>query len=562
MLAMILVGLVGGLVTGVSPCVLPMIPIIFVTGADSAGAGRPRARAVAIIAGVAVSFSLITLLGTLLLAALGLPSGVLRWTGIVLLALIGVGMMVPAVAHLLERPFARIPGWAPTGRGGRLAPFVLGLGLGTLYVPCAGPVLAAIAVAGATGHIGWGTVVLTVSFAIGAATPLAIFAVAGASLSARLAAYRSRQRAFRAVGGVILIGLAVALVFDAPTRLQQAIPSYTSAIDRALSQSDAVNDALGRSAGGAADCTGSGSGLSDCGPAAGFDGGGRWFNTPEGRPLTLDGLRGRVVLVDFWTYSCINCLRDGPHVRSWWSAYRKAGLEVVGVHTPEFAFEKDAGNVASAIADEHIGYPVVQDNDYAIWNAYQNRYWPAKYLIDAEGRVRAVGYGEGGYEQMESRIRSLLREASPGVDLPAPVSGADDDTAVTGHRSPEMYLNPLRAGDAYRGTGDLREGTGDFAFGARQPDDSFGLSGRFEVSGESVRAVHDARVRVASTASTVNAVLGGRGRVVVHVPGAADRIVDVSGPPRLYTLAMGDDARREAVLDLADGVSVYTFTFG
>ncbi|GAC80710.1 Cytochrome c biogenesis protein CcdA [Gordonia malaquae] len=567
MLTVILVGLAGGLVTGVSPCVLPMLPIVFVTGgsrsavSDDAEDPPNRWRTPAIIAGIVTSFSIISLLGTLILSALGLPDSVLRWTGIVLLILIGVGLIVPQVSHLLERPFARMPAFTSAGRGGRFAPYLLGIGLGTLYVPCAGPVLAAISVAGATGQIGWRTVVLTVAFAIGAALPLAVFAAAGASLSRRLAAYRSRQRTFRIVGGVVLIGLAAALVVDAPARLQAALPSYTAAADRALSNSDAVNDALGRSNSGDAACRGEADGLADCGAAPGFDGGGRWFNTADGRPLTASDLRGRVVLVDFWTYSCINCLRDGPHVRQWYDAYRSAGLVVVGVHTPEFAFEKDSGNVASAIGAERIDYPVVQDNDYAIWQAFGNRYWPAKYLIDATGRIRAANFGEGRYREVENGIRDLLRAASPGAVLPAPVNTADTSTPSSAV-SPEMYLSSTRSSGVYAGSPDLTNGPNDFSLAARQPDDTYGLSGRFDVGDESVTARAEARIRLASTADDVNAVLGGSGRVVVHQDGRPDRVIDVDGVPRLYRLTDGGPRSRLLTFDVSPGVSWFTFTFG
>ncbi|MCF8570520.1 cytochrome c biogenesis protein DipZ [Gordonia sp. HY002] len=582
MLSVILVGLAGGLVTGVSPCVLPMLPIVFVTGGsgrtvtagapegDPSAAGtttlappkappRSRLRTPLIIAGIVTSFSVISLFGTLLLSALGLPDSFLRWTGIVLLVAIGVGLVVPPIAHALERPFARIPAWTkPSEKGG---PYLLGIGLGTLYVPCAGPVLAAIAVAGATGQIGWRTVVLTIAFAVGAALPLAVFAAAGERLGRRLAAYRSRQRTFRTIGGVVLIALAVALAFDAPARLQAALPGYTAAADRALSQSDAVDTALGRDTGGAGACIGEGSGLADCGTSPGFDGGGTWFNTADGAPLTRADLANKVVLVDFWTYSCINCLRDGPHVRRWYDAYRDAGLVVVGVHTPEFAFEKDGGNVAAAIGDEHIDYPVVQDNDYAIWNAFANRYWPAKYLIDGRGEIRAASFGEGRYDEVEADIRTLLKDANPNVTLPAPVD-TKDDAVPTGAQSPEMYLSPGRSAASYAGSDALEVGTGDFTFGDSQPADTFSLSGRFEVTDESVIARSGARVRLVSTADDVNAVLAGSGRVVVHQDGRPDRSVDVSGVPRLYRLADGGDRDRTLTFDVPDGVAVYTFTFG
>ncbi|MGO3326045.1 cytochrome c biogenesis protein DipZ [Gordonia sp. (in: high G+C Gram-positive bacteria)] len=579
MLSVVLVGLAGGLVTGVSPCVLPMLPIVFVTGGSARGgedatssetgttatlappktASTPRLRTPLIIAGIVTSFSVISLFGTLLLSALGLPDSFLRWTGIVLLTAIGVGLVVPPIAHVLERPFARIPAWTkPSERGG---PYLLGIGLGTLYVPCAGPVLAAIAVAGATGQIGWRTVVLTVAFAVGAALPLAVFAAAGERLGRRLAAYRSRQRTFRTVGGTVLIVLAVALAFDAPARLQAALPGYTAAADRALSQSDAVDTALGCDTDGTGACAGRGSGLADCGTSPGFDGGGTWFNTADGAPLTRADLANKVVLVDFWTYSCINCLRDGPHVRRWYDAYRDAGLVVVGVHTPEFAFEKDGGNVAAAIADEHIGYPVVQDNDYAIWNAFANRYWPAKYLIDGRGGIRAASFGEGRYDEVEAGIRTLLKDANPNVRLPEPVD-THEDAAPSGTQSPEMYLSPGRSAGSYAGPGELSVGTREFTFGDSQPADTFSLSGRFEVSDESVIARSGSRVRLASTADDVNAVLGGSGRVVVHQAGHPDRSVDVSGVPRLYRLADGGDRDRTLTFDVPAGVAVYTFTFG
>ncbi|WOC12224.1 cytochrome c biogenesis protein DipZ [Gordonia sp. MP11Mi] len=565
MLSVILVGLAGGLVTGVSPCVLPMLPIVFVTGGSGGKSDTERKssrwRTPAIIAGIVTSFSAITLLGTLILSALGLPDAFLRWTGIILLVLIGVGLVVPKVSELLERPFARVPAWTKvTRRGG---PYILGIGLGTLYVPCAGPVLAAISIAGATGQIGWRTVVLTVAFAVGAALPLAVFAVAGESLGRRLAAYRSRQRTFRIVGGIVLIGLAVALVFDAPARLQTALPGYTASAERGLSQSDAVNSALGRDTGGAAVCQGEGDGLADCGASPGFNGGGTWFNTADGSPISANDLAGKVVLVDFWTYSCVNCLRDGPHVRRWYDAYRDAGLVVVGVHTPEFAFEKDSGNVASAIRDEKITYPVVQDNDYRIWTGFANRYWPAKYLVDAKGQIRAASFGEGRYGNVESNIRTLLREANPAVKLPAPVDGASDDAIPSGPQSPEMYLSPARSEGAYAGAPTRLEiGTRDFMFGASQPADSYGLSGRFEVTDESVIARSNARVRLISSADRVNAVLGGQGRVIVHQEGMPDRSVDVAGVPRLYRVADGGDRDRTLTFDVPTGVAFYTFTFG
>ncbi|HNP55428.1 MAG TPA: cytochrome c biogenesis protein DipZ [Gordonia sp. (in: high G+C Gram-positive bacteria)] len=567
MLTLALLGLVSGLITGVSPCVLPMIPIVFVTGGagdTTATAARAQwVRPLLIIVGIVLSFGTIALLGTLVLSALHLPTGLLRWTGIALLALVGLSLMIPQVAHVLERPFARFPSWTPGETGGTFGTLLLGIGLGTLYVPCAGPVLAAISIAGATAEIGWRTVVLTISFALGAAIPLAFFALAGASMAKRLAAYRQRQRAFRIGGGAVLVAMAVAIAVGAPATLQRVIPGYTGGAERAIARQQAIIDAA-RPVSGTGEirsCIGDATRLAHCGAAPEFSGAGRWFNT-DGRPLTIAGLRGKVVLVDFWTYSCINCLRDAPYVKKWDAAYRAAGLVVVGVHTPEFAFEHDPGNVAAAIKKEGIAYPVVQDNDFTVWNAYMNRYWPAKYLIDASGAVRARKFGEGDYATTENALRALLRAANPAVDLPAPVTGGAD-VPSTGPTSPEMYLGARRGYSTYAGAGSLAPGRGrDFTPARVQPIDTFSLGGRFDVDDESVTSVSDARVRVSTRGAKVFTVLSGRGALTVRVTGEQDRTIAVDGLPRLYTLVDGESHPRVLDLSYTPGISVYTFTFG
>jgi cytochrome c biogenesis protein CcdA/thiol-disulfide isomerase/thioredoxin len=440
MITLVLIGAVGGLITGVSPCVLPMLPIVLFAGSTAKGEvpGGSRGEVLAkdraardlstngrptrIIAGIVVSFSLIALTGLVLLSALGLPDGFLRWVGLVILTLVGLGLIFPALGELIERPFSRLPKISGSGdRGG----FLLGLGLGTLYVPCAGPVLTAITVAGATGNVGWSTVVLTVSFAAGAALPLLIFASAGARISQRLTAYRNHARGFRTAGGVVMIALAISLSLGATTAVQSAVPGYTSGLEKRIADIVKVQGDLapvtGQDGAELSNCMPGVAELADCGAAPEFRGTQRWFNTPDGRPATVAGLKGKVVLVDFWTFDCVNCRRDAPHVQAWYDAYKSTGLEVVGIHTPEYSFERDAGNVAEAVGKEGIGYPVGQDNDYATWNAYRNQYWPAKYLIDAAGNVRAISFGEGGYAQTEDQIRQLLHAANPTSALPEPV---------------------------------------------------------------------------------------------------------------------------------------------
>ncbi|MDX6280983.1 MAG: hypothetical protein QOH03_2054, partial [Kribbellaceae bacterium] len=391
MITLALIGLLGGLITGVSPCVLPMLPIIFFAGTtgsttettkkttvgagdvlvDVVEVGKPARdwRPLKIIAGIVVSFSVFTLAGSVILSALGLPDDFLRWGGLIILSIVGLGLIFPALGHWIEKPFYRLPKINRNNNGA----FVLGLGLGTLYVPCAGPVLAAITVAGATGNVGWRTVVLTVSFAMGAALPLLIFASAGSRISQRVKAYRDHQKGFRIGGGIVMVLLAVALAFNITDVIQRSLPSYTSGLEKKVAENKTVQGALAPAIGvggeDLAKCTPGAAELAMCGVAPEFRGTQKWFNTPDGKPATLSGLKGKVVLVDFWAYSCINCQRATPHLLAWDKAYKSLGLQIVGIHSPEFAFEKSAGNLQSAIRKEGIGYPVGQDNNLATWTA-------------------------------------------------------------------------------------------------------------------------------------------------------------------------------------------------
>jgi cytochrome c biogenesis protein CcdA/thiol-disulfide isomerase/thioredoxin len=386
-----LIGFLGGLLTAVSPCILPVLPVVLFSGTQ-----RAPYR---VIAGLVLSFSSVTLVGAVVLQQLHLPAGTVRWIGLAALVILGIGLIFPRVERLLERPFARIPQRdITTDRRG----FGLGLALGVLYAPCAGPVLAAIVVAGATGHIGADTVVLTLSFAAGTALPLLAFAVGGRRITERVKAFQQRQRQVRIAGGVLMLVFAVAFALNLPAVVQRHIPDYTSAVADRITPVAAT---------GLAGCVEGADRLQDCGTAPDIVGIDSWFNTPGDTPLDLKALRGQVVLVDFWTYTCINCQRAIAHVTDWYDRYHDQGFTVVGVHTPEYAFERDRANVIKGAADLHIKYPVAQDNSYATWDNYQNLYWPASYLIDAKGVIRHVKFGEGDYDVTEGMIRDLLAEA-------------------------------------------------------------------------------------------------------------------------------------------------------
>jgi cytochrome c biogenesis protein CcdA/thiol-disulfide isomerase/thioredoxin len=594
MLTLALIGLIGGLVTGISPCILPVLPVIFFTGAQTArdkaaatrqgerapGAGEPaggvvtaerpvetkpsRGRPYLVIAGLVVSFTLVTLFGSLLLSILGLPQDVLRWAGLIVLALIGIGLIVPRFEHLLEKPFSWIPQRSPDAKRGG---FSLGLALGAVYVPCAGPVLAAITVAGSTGQIGVDTVVLTAAFAVGAALPLLIFALAGRRVAERVKAFRKRQRGIRVTAGVVMIALAIGLVFNLPQLLQRAVPDYTSGLQDEINNAEQVKEAL--NLGGLVNdqnkdldkCSAGATKLETCGTAPDINGIQQWFNTPGNQAVDLKSLRGKVVLVDFWAYSCINCQRSIPHVTAWDKAYRDAGLRVIGIHAPEYAFEKEAGNVESAADKFGIRYPVALDNSLSTWTNYRNRYWPAHYLIDAEGKVRHIKFGEGDYDVTEKLIRQLLTGAGPDVALPKPTDTADDTPDVA-DITRETYLGSTKRVN-FAGTETYTAGDKSFAFPGDQAKDSFALDGRWRLTPQNITPTGEAgQVRLNYRAKEVRMVLSGSG-TVTYEAGGKTRTVAVTGTPNSYQLLSTPDIRTGSVaVTVGKGVQAYSFTFG
>ncbi|WP_337006969.1 MULTISPECIES: cytochrome c biogenesis protein DipZ [unclassified Microbacterium] len=568
---LIIIGLLGGLITGISPCILPVLPVIFLTGGAQSAKYEDevvptrRSRPYFVIAGLVLSFTLVTLGGSLLLGLLNLPQDIVRWVGIAVLVIIGIGLIVPRFQHILERPFQRFGQREVKNRG---SGFGVGLALGAVFVPCAGPVLAAIIVAGSTGQIGIGTVLLTVSFAIGVAVPLLIFALAGRSVVERIRSFRSKERGLRIAAGVAMIALAVGLVFNVPQMLQRLLPDYTAPLQEQIADSQQVQDAL--DLGGLVNdenkdldkCTNGAEQLESCGTAPSIKGIQEWLNTPNGEAIDLKDLRGKVVLIDFWAYSCINCQRSIPHVVAWDKAYRDAGLEVIGIHSPEYAFEKDPGNVAAGARDFGIEYPVALDNNLSTWTNYRNRYWPAHYLIDASGTVRHISFGEGNYAATESMIRELLKDADPSVKLPAATEVADD-TPDVGSTTRETFLGASKDVN-YGGEGDYRAGTDTFAFPKKQPADSFALDGEWKVDTQFATPAADAgEVKLDYHAAEVRIVVAGSGDIKVRRDDGSTETITIDGTPRSYELVKQKDiAAGTLTLEVPSGIEVYSFTFG
>jgi cytochrome c biogenesis protein CcdA/thiol-disulfide isomerase/thioredoxin len=575
MLELVVVGVVAGFLAGISPCILPVLPVVLVAGASTAAsaetpasvppAGGPGAslaraglaRSLAVVGGLILSFSIIVLVGSELLSLLHLPQDALRDAGIALLAVVGLGYLIPPLGAQLERPFARVGGFRPSGKAGG---FVLGLAVGVVYVPCAGPVLAAIAVVGATHRVGLTAVILTAAFAVGTAVPLLAVAAAGGQLTSRIGAIRRRAPQIRRVGGVVLIVMAVLISSDVLAGLQRDIPGYTTALQgsaKIRKQLNALTDVPHTSL---TSCNSSAIILVNCGPAPNFTGITAWLNTPDGKPLSLSALRGKVVLVDFWTYSCINCQRTLPHVEAWYKEYAKDGLVVVGVHTPEFAFEHVVSNVRAQASALGVRYPVAIDDNYATWTAYSNQYWPADYLIDAQGDIRSVHFGEGSYSTTEGLIRQLLQAAHPGVSLPAPADVPDK--TPTGEMNPETYLGYDEA--QYIDPGDMtHDAPAAYQIPVSLPLGAVGLAGTWTDHAQEITAGNGAKLQLGFLAKDIYLVLGGTGTLDVSVNGNHTQTIHVSGVPRLYTLYQAGSAKSgKLLLQASPGVEAYDFTFG
>jgi cytochrome c biogenesis protein CcdA/thiol-disulfide isomerase/thioredoxin len=530
------IGLLAGFVTAISPCVLPVLPVLLAGGAT----GRKPLR---IAAGLVASFVVFTLLASWLLGRLGLPQDLLRNLAIALLFVVAVTLLVPPLGALLERPFAGLTRFRAGGGG-----FLLGVSLGLVFVPCAGPVLAAITVVAANHDVGWRAVLLTLAYAIGAAIPMLLIALGGRGLAGRL---RAHAAALRVVSGALIGAVALGIALDADARFQTALPGYTQALQKRVESSKTAQRELAKLRGGPQAVESPPGVLQEYGRAPEFHPGGKWFNSP---PLTIGQLRGKVVLVDFWTYSCINCLRTLPHLEAWYAAYHRDGLDIVGVHTPEFAFEHVASNVEAAIRRFGIEYPVVQDNEYETWDAYANQYWPAEYLIDRRGEVRHVEFGEGDYDETEEAIRTLLGVRRGRLTEVADMTPMELTT-------PESYLGYRRL-ERYAGSRIVPNHVNSYRLPHRLGQNELAYGGRWRVEAERIVAGSNATLRLRFQASDVYLVLGGRGHVAVSIAGKPAPSVDVDSY-RLYTLRMAKTPA-DALLELrfTPGVQAYAFTFG
>jgi cytochrome c biogenesis protein CcdA/thiol-disulfide isomerase/thioredoxin len=582
MLLLMLFAVLAGAGTAITPCVLPVLPALL-----SASAAGGRRRPLGIVLGLAVTFTVAIVALAQLVKGVGLASGAARDVAIAVLSGFGLMMLLPDVAARVQAPLSRLARFGPKTRGeGFWSGVGVGGALGFVCAPCAGPILAAVTAVSASSGPSVRVALVGLSYAAGLSAILLLYALGGRALIGRVRRAARGQVVERALG-VILLATGVAMATNLDVRFEEALarstglPSFLTDPTKSLESSAAVQKRLAslrppsrfavKQA--AVKPAGFHSALPDLGPAPDFADTQRWFNTTGGQPLSLAGLRGHVVLVDFWTYTCINCIRTLPFLEGLYATYRRSGLEIVGVETPEFTFEQDPGNVAQAIQSDGIRYPVVQDNHYGTWNAYSNQYWPAEYLIDAHGEVRHTQFGEGNYGETEDAVRSLLREAGA-RNLPTASAGhAIMPSADLG--TPETYLDNQRSQGFAQ---PLQQGTHTYP-GVGQPTvNQFALRGTWSVGSESATPVGGpGAIQAGFQAAHVYLVLTSAGGVPRGVqveldghPIPGDRagsdvhhgVVTVRGQ-RLYSLvSLPADQQHALTVLVPPGVSAYDFTFG
>ncbi|MFT4000023.1 MAG: cytochrome c biogenesis protein DipZ [Rhizobium sp.] len=605
----------GGVLTIVSPCILPVLPFVF------ARAGQPFLRStLPMLIGMAATFAAVATL-----AAFGGGWAVAaneygRYAAMALLALFGIVLLFPSLSDRLTRPLvslgARLSQSADrssrSGGSAVAASLLLGVATGLLWAPCAGPVLGLILTGAALQGASVGTTLLLLAYALGAATSLALALLIGGRV------YQVMKQSLgvgewlrRGVGIAVLVAVvAIAMGLDTGFLTRASLASTASLeqdlVDRLHAQDrDKPSSVVMKNDGGAmmsatnqmmmnAKPDGATDGGSMAmtqkpaaaqlpveGPVPPLDGAVQWLNSP---PLTAAGLKGKVVLVDFWTYSCINCLRAIPYVEAWAQKYKDQGLVVIGVHAPEFAFEKNVDNVKNAIADLGITYPVAIDNNYAIWRAFDNEYWPAHYFIDAQGQVRHHHFGEGDYDQSERVIQQLLAEAGRAnvsndiVDVKA--TGAEAASNEADVQSPETYVGYLRAQNFVDDAGTVNDTSHDYV-AATPKLNEWGLAGNWTVGPqEATSNSADSRLYYRFHARDLHLVLGPsadgkpvRFQITVDGKPPADSHgvdTDANGNgvvtgQRLYQLVRASGPVSDHTFEikfLDPGAQAYAFTFG
>jgi cytochrome c biogenesis protein CcdA/thiol-disulfide isomerase/thioredoxin len=581
---LVLLAYLGGVLTILSPCILPVLPFVF------ARADRPFLRSgLPMLIGMALTFALVATLAAVAGGWAVAANHYGRLAAVALLALFGLALLFPGFGDRLMRPLVTLGGRLSQSADQQgddassiLPSLLLGVATGLLWAPCAGPVLGLILTGAALQGANVQTTLLLIAYAAGAATSLALaLLIGGRVFAAMKRSLGVGEWVRRGLGAAVLVAVvAIALGLDtgfltnlslaSTNRLEQGL------LDRLHGQQTKQASTNPAPAARRAET------LPVEGMLPSLDGAVEWLNSP---PLSAEALKGKVVLVDFWTYSCINCLRSLPYIRAWADKYRDQGLVVIGVHAPEFAFEKNIDNVKKAVADLKVDYPVAIDNDYAIWRAFNNQYWPAHYFIDAKGRIRHHHFGEGEYDESERVIQQLLAEAghpqvSSNIVNVTGIGAQQASADLNAVESPETYLGYERAENFISPGGFVRDASHTYADASPQLN-QWALKGDWTVSDERATLnAADGAIVYRFKARDLHLVLGlaNEGKPVrfrVTIDGAAPGAdhgmdVDANGDgaitgQRLYQLVRQSGGAKERMFEirfLDPGAQAYAFTFG
>jgi cytochrome c biogenesis protein CcdA/thiol-disulfide isomerase/thioredoxin len=575
-----------GIVTVLSPCILPALPLVL-----SGGITSGRARPLGVITGFILGFTSVTVVLAALVRTLGIPSDALRLAAVVFLVIFGLVTVVPFLSEGFQRFVGSLVHRGPQAVGlsgdrprktGFVSGIPVGLSLGLVWTPCVGPIMASVISLAASRPVDGGTVVLALAYSLGTAIPMFGIMVGGRTLLAKVPWLSRRTAAIQRGFGVLMILTGLAIGFGLDLKFQTAVltafPQYGTGLT-SLEDTPAVRQALASRAprpavapgpvfAGAPEGVLESAAVADYGAMPAFVAEGPWYNV-SGPPPTVENLAGKVVLVDFWTYSCINCLRTLPYLKAWYQKYHPLGLEIIGVHTPEFAFEKIPANVARAVGDLGLPWPVVQDNSYAQWNAYSNQYWPGDYLVDPRGHVEYFHFGEGDYTNAETILRRLLVEK--GADLTG-LAAASEPAASAVAITPETYLGADR-GSGYVGQPRLVADRATAYHTVRLPSaGEWVLEGPWTVHPQSIEPQTPGSLTLAFEAQNVFLVIDpapGEALAVSLDGKPAPDTKDVHGGrvaldgSRLYQLVgLSQPGKHLLRLDVGRGTKLFAFTFG
>lgn len=568
MAILLLFAFLAGFVTILSPCILPVLPIVL-----SSGLTGGHRRPLGVVTGFVLSFTLFTLFLSQLVKLTGIPGDFLRSFSVIIIIFFGASLLLPNFQSVMEKFFTKLSSAVSprASKGsGFIGGFILGLSLGLIWTPCVGPIIASVITLAATSSVTSGAILITFSYSLGTAVPMFAVVYGGRKLFLKVPWLLKNTGNIQKIFGILMILVAVGIFFNFDRKFQNYIltvfPQYGAGLTKFEDNKtvnsvlknvkeepplrDSVNDMMYPK-------------------APDFTAGGEWINS---QPLTLEKLKGKVVLVDFWTYTCINCIRTLPYLTSWYEKYHDLGFEIVGVHTPEFEFEKVTGNVKKAVADFGLKYPIMQDNDYATWNAYNNHYWPAHYLLDKKGKIRYTHFGEGEYDTTEKKIQDLLKEAGENANRKI-----ENPSYSVEAQTPETYLGYGRM-EGYFDVSQIKHNQeNSYSLPKSLTENQFAYGGKWIVEEESAKPQKGATLEYNFTAKDVYLVMTpSKNPVMVSVyldgkqidpKDSGEDVVNgkvTVNSNRLYRLVNLKEAQNHILkLKFEDnGISAFAFTFG